>query len=88
LKRQRDTRRKRLRCASDPTNLQFSIFNSGLSGLGFQTSRLLPFWPPLPRLSYYEDMYGQAWEHFPGLVLNLDKHPPAFSMDKFAAEPE
>jgi hypothetical protein len=36
LKRQSDTRRKRLRCASDTTNLSAggSIFNSGLSGLG------------------------------------------------------
>ena len=35
LKRRGDRRRKRLRCASDTTNLQSSIFNSGLSGLGY-----------------------------------------------------
>jgi hypothetical protein len=34
LKRQSDTRPKRLRCASDTKNLQLSIFNSSLSGLG------------------------------------------------------
>jgi hypothetical protein len=36
LKRQNDTRRKRLRCASDTTNLQSSIFNSPINrDLGF-----------------------------------------------------
>ena len=32
----------------------------------------IPFWPQLPRVSYYEDMYVQAMEHFPGEdVLSL-----------------
>ncbi|MEJ2167307.1 MAG: hypothetical protein P8X90_17400 [Desulfobacterales bacterium] len=43
----------------------------------------IPFWPQLPRLSYYEDMYVQASEHFPGIVLDSDKQTLAFSMDKF-----
>jgi hypothetical protein len=30
----------------------------------------IPFWPQLPRLSYYEDMYVQAMEHFPGIVID------------------
>jgi hypothetical protein len=30
----------------------------------------IPFWPQLPRLSYYEDMYVQAMEHFPGAVID------------------
>ena len=32
----------------------------------------IPFWPQLPRLSYYEDMYVQASEHFPGIILDMD----------------
>ncbi len=32
----------------------------------------IPFWPQLPNYSYYEDMYVQAAEHFPGILLNLD----------------
>ena len=48
----------------------------------------IPFWPQLPRLSYYEDMYVQASEHFPGIVLDLDKQKLSFSIDKFAAELE
>jgi hypothetical protein len=48
----------------------------------------IPFWPQLPRLSYYEDMYVQASEHFPGILLDIEKQTLAFSMDKFAAELE
>ena len=48
----------------------------------------IPFWPQLPRLSYYEDMYVQASEHFPGIVLDMEKHTLAFSMDKFIVELE
>jgi len=46
----------------------------------------VPFWPQLPRLSYYEDMYVQASEHFPGIVLDLEKRTLRFSMEKFIAE--
>ena len=48
----------------------------------------IPFWPQLPRLNYYEDMYVQASEHFPGIVLDMDKQTLAFSMDKFITELE
>ena len=43
----------------------------------------IPFWPQLPRLSYYEDMYVQASEHFPGIVLDMDNQTLAFSIKKF-----
>jgi len=48
----------------------------------------VPFWPQLPNYSYYEDMYVQAAEHFPGIVLDVDKRTLRFSMDKFAEELE
>ncbi|MBU2490783.1 MAG: hypothetical protein KKA60_15465 [Proteobacteria bacterium] len=48
----------------------------------------VPFWPQLPNLSYYEDMYVQAAEHFPGMVLDLEGRRLSFSMDKFALELE
>jgi hypothetical protein len=48
----------------------------------------VPFWPQLPNYSYYEDMYVQAAEHFPGIVLDLDKRTLRFSMDRFAEEIE
>ncbi len=52
------------------------------------TSLDVPFWPQLPNLSYHEDMYVQAGEHFPGIVLDLEKRTLRFSMDKFAGELE
>ena len=48
----------------------------------------VPFWPQLPNYNYYEDMYVQAAEHFPGIVLDLDKRTLRFSMDRFAEEIE
>lgn len=37
-------------------------------GLAFTTD--IPFWPQLSKLSFYEDMYVQALEHFPGVVID------------------
>ena len=48
----------------------------------------IPFWPQLPNFNYYEDMYVQASEHFPGILLDLEKRTLRFSMDKFALELE
>ena len=48
----------------------------------------VPFWPQLPRYSYYEDMYVQASEHFPGIVLDIQKRTLRFSMEKFTNELE
>ncbi|MFZ3044768.1 MAG: hypothetical protein WA151_02550 [Desulfatirhabdiaceae bacterium] len=48
----------------------------------------IPFWPQLPRLNYYEDMYVQASEHFPGIILNLDQKTLRFSIDRFILELE
>ena len=46
----------------------------------------IPFWPQLPHVNYYEDMYVQASEHFPGILLDLEKRTLRFSMEKFVAE--
>jgi len=48
----------------------------------------IPFWPQLPHYSYYEDMYVQASEHFPGILLDMEKQTLRFSMDKFMDELE
>ena len=48
----------------------------------------IPFWPQLPNYSYYEDMYVQASEHFPGICLDLKNRKLSFSTDKFIAELE
>jgi hypothetical protein len=46
----------------------------------------VPFWPQLPHFSYHEDMYVQASEHFPGIVLDLGKRTLRFSREKFISE--
>ena len=46
----------------------------------------IPFWPQLPHVSYYEDMYVQAAEHFPGILLDLKNQTLRFSMDNFINE--
>jgi hypothetical protein len=48
----------------------------------------VPFWPQLPNLNYYEDMYVQAAEHFPGILLDLEDRTLRFSLDKFIDELE
>lgn len=46
----------------------------------------IPFWPQLPRLSYYEDMYVQAMEHFPGGVIDEKARKIHVSTEKFMEE--
>ena len=46
----------------------------------------VPFWPQLPHYNYYEDMYVQASEHFPGILLDMEKRTLRFSMEKFIGE--
>ncbi|MGA2937456.1 MAG: hypothetical protein ABSF52_10210 [Syntrophobacteraceae bacterium] len=48
----------------------------------------VPFWPQLPLLSYYEDMYVQASEHFPGILTDMEKRTLRFSIEKFIIELE
>lgn len=48
----------------------------------------IPFWPQLPLYSYYEDMYVQASEHFPGIMLDMEKRTLRFSTEKFMSEVE
>jgi len=48
----------------------------------------IPFWPQLPHVSYYEDMYVQASEHFPGIIVDAENRKLKFSSEKFAQEAE
>jgi hypothetical protein len=48
----------------------------------------IPFWPQLPNTSYFEDMYVQASEHFPGICLDIQNRKLSFSTEKFIAELE
>jgi len=46
----------------------------------------IPFWPQLPKFDYTEDMYVQASEHFPGIVLNKAEKTLRFSIETFLTE--
>ncbi|NLA12094.1 MAG: hypothetical protein GX883_08215 [Firmicutes bacterium] len=48
----------------------------------------IPFWPQLPGVSFYEDMYAQASEHFPGIELDLERREIHFSLERFYQELE
>lgn len=48
----------------------------------------IPFWPQLPNYNYWEDMYVQASEHFPGMIVDLNQRSLSFSLNKFLAEYE
>lgn len=40
------------------------------AALELSLSTHIPFWPQLPKLSFYEDMYVQAMENFPGTIID------------------
>jgi hypothetical protein len=43
----------------------------------------IPFWPQLPHVSLYEDMYIQTSQNFPGIEINFDKGRLVFRTSKF-----
>jgi hypothetical protein len=43
----------------------------------------IPCWPQLPKVNYFEDMYAQVSEHFPGITLDPEKREIHFSIDRF-----
>ena len=43
----------------------------------------IPFWPQLPIFSFYEDMYVQAMENFPGIVIDEERLRIFVDTDKF-----
>ena len=46
----------------------------------------IPFWPQLPNVSIYEDMYVQASQNFPGIAIDFDKERLAFNTVRFEQE--
>lgn len=43
----------------------------------------IPFWPQLPRVNFYEDMYAQASENFPGIEVDTENKRLNFSTIRF-----
>ena len=46
----------------------------------------VPFWPQLPKVSLYEDMYVQASQNFPGIAIDFDKGRLSFNTARFEQE--
>ncbi len=46
----------------------------------------IPFWPQLPNVSLYEDMYIQSSENFPGISIDFEKGRLVFDTTRFKAE--
>jgi len=46
----------------------------------------IPFWPQLPKVSFYEDMYAQALQNFPGIVVDAVNQKIHFDTAKFEEE--
>ena len=49
-------------------------------------SLVIPFWPQLPNISFYEDMYVQASQNFPGIIVDPDGEKLSFNIAKFYEE--
>jgi hypothetical protein len=48
----------------------------------------IPFWPQLPNVSLYEDMYVQTSDHFPGIAVDFEKGRLVFNTERFQKELE
>ena len=48
----------------------------------------IPFWPQLPHVSYYEDMYAQFSQHFPGIMVDEENSRLNFETSRFEKELE
>jgi len=46
----------------------------------------IPFWPQLPKVSLFEDMYVQASQNFPGVAIDFDKGRLSFDTARFEQE--
>lgn len=46
----------------------------------------IPFWPQLPNLSFYEDMYVQASQNFPGITVDEENKKLLFDSAAFERE--
>ena len=46
----------------------------------------IPFWPQLPRLSFYHDMYAQTAQNFPGISVDIEHKKISFNTARFQEE--
>ena len=46
----------------------------------------IPFWPQLPNINFYEDMYAQTSQNFPGIVVDSENEKVSFNTARFEEE--
>ncbi|MFA4915770.1 MAG: hypothetical protein WC560_03765 [Syntrophales bacterium] len=46
----------------------------------------IPFWPQLPGVSFFEDMYAQASQNFPGIIVDTENKKLNFNTARFEQE--
>ncbi len=46
----------------------------------------VPFWPQLPKVTYYEDMYAQVSDGFPGIHVDVENERVSFDTTRFLQE--
>lgn len=46
----------------------------------------IPFWPQLPKVSFYEDMYAQSSQNLPGIVVEPENERVLFNSSRFEDE--
>lgn len=46
----------------------------------------IPFWPQLPHVSFYEDMYAQTSQNFPGIIIDPEGERISFNTAAFEEE--
>ena len=46
----------------------------------------IPFWPQLPNVSFYEDMYAQTSQNFPGITVAPEEGKVSFNSEKFETD--
>jgi hypothetical protein len=46
----------------------------------------IPFWPQLPKVSFYEDMYVQSSQNFPGIIVEPETQRVVFDSARFEEE--
>jgi len=54
--------------------------------IGLSLSLDIPFWPQLPNVSFYEDMYAQCSQNFPGISVDTENKRVVFNTARFEDE--
>ncbi len=46
----------------------------------------IPYWPQLPKINFYQDMFAQTSQNFPGIAVDVENRRLSFSTARFQLE--